>query len=82
MSITDATTSLGTTWTEQSVVAFNAGTLATISSCVTEVESKLRRGTLSSTSSPTLSQVQTWLKRAKQELAETKGYTWRRRYAK
>lgn len=81
MSITDATTSLATTWTEQSTVSFNAGTLATISSCVTEVESKLKRGTLSTSSTPTLTQVQTWLKRAKQELAETKGYTFKRRYA-
>lgn len=84
MSITDATGSVGfppSGWTEQSTVAFNSGTLSTISDCVSEVESKLKRGTLSTSSAPTLAQVQQWLVRAKQELAETKGYTWKRRYA-
>ncbi len=81
MSITDATTSLGTTWTEQSTVDFLSGTLSTITSCVTEVESKLKRGTLSSSSTPTSTQVQNWLIRAKEELAEIKGFTFKRRYA-
>ena len=81
MSITDSTTALSTTHTEQSVVAFTAGTLATITDCVTEVESKLKRGTLSTSSTPTLAEVQRWLSRSKQELAEVKGFTWRRRYA-
>jgi hypothetical protein len=81
MGITDATTSLTATWTEQATVTFNSGTLSSITDCVTEVESKLQRGTLSASSSPTSTQVQQWLIRAKQELAETKGYTWKRRYA-
>lgn len=80
MSITDATTSLGTSWTEQPTVAFNAGRLATIGDCISEVESKLKRGTLSASSSPTLTNVYNWLARAKQELAETKGFTFKRRY--
>ena len=32
---------LTTTWTEQSVVDFTAGTISTITDCVTEVQSKL-----------------------------------------
>ena len=81
MPITDATGSIATSWTEQSTVTLNAGTLATISSCVAEVESKLQRGTLSTTTAPTLAQVQTWLIRAKEELAEVKNFTFRRRFA-
>ena len=81
MSITDDSTGLSTTYTEQTVVAFTAGTLANIAACVTEVESKLRRGTLSSSTNPTSTQVQSWLIRAKEELAEVKNFTWKRRYA-
>jgi len=81
MSITDSTTNLSNTYTEQSTVAFTAGTLSTISSMCTEVEGKLKRGTLGASSTPTLTQVQQWLTRAKMELAEVKGFTWKRRYA-
>jgi hypothetical protein len=81
MSITDATGNVTTTWTEQDEVAFTAGTLGTISACVTEVESKLKRGTLSSATQPTNTQVQNWLIFAKQELAEIKNFTFLRRYA-
>lgn len=82
MSITDATTSLGTTWTEQSLgVAFTSGTLSTISSLVSEVEARLQRGTLSTDTVPTTTQVQNWLIIAKQELSESKNYQWSRRYA-
>jgi len=81
MPITDATTSLSTTWTEQSVVAFTAGTLASITECVSEVEVKLKRGTLTASTTPSTINVQTWLIRAKQELAEIKQFTWKRRYA-
>lgn len=81
MSITDSSTALSTTYTEATVVAFTAGTLATATDCVTEVQSKLKRGTLGTTSTPTLVEVQRWLARAKQELAEVKGFTWKRRYA-
>lgn len=73
--------SLSTTWTENSTVAFTAGTLSTITDCVTEVEDKLKRGTLSTTSSPTSTAVQRWLIRAKEELCEDKHYTWTRRYS-
>lgn len=72
---------LDTTWTESTIVAFTAGTLNTVANMVTEVESKLRRGTLSTSTTPTLTEVQRWLIRGKEELAETKNYTWRRRYA-
>ena len=81
MAITDATTSLALTWTESSTVSFNANTLADIDSCVSEVESRMKRGTLSGTSSPTLTQVKNWLIFAKQELSAKKGFTFKRRYA-
>jgi hypothetical protein len=81
MSITDATTSLDTAWTESTIVAFTAGTLASITECVTEVESKLKRGTLTASTTPSTTEVQRWLIRAKQELAEIKQFTWKRRYA-
>jgi hypothetical protein len=81
MTITDSSTELSTTWTENTYVAFTAGTLATVADCLTEVQSKLKRGTLSTTTSPTTTEVYRWLIRAKQELAEVKGFTWRRRYA-
>jgi len=81
MAITDDSTGLDTTWTENEVVAFTSGTLSTISDCVSYVESKLRRGTLSATTTPTSSNVQTELIRAKEELCEVMGFTWQRRYA-
>jgi hypothetical protein len=81
MSITDATTSLDTAWTEASTVTFASGVLDTMAACVTEVESKIKRGTLSASTDPTLTQVQNWLKRAKMELAEAKGFTFNRKYA-
>lgn len=81
MSITDASTNLDTVYTEQTTVAFTAGTLATISECVTEVEGKINRGTLGASSKPTSTQVQTWLIRAKEELAQVKNFSFLRRYA-
>lgn len=81
MSITVTSSSLDTTYTEQSAVAFTAGVLSSISACVSEVEAKLKRGTLSTTTVPTLAQVQNWLSRKKQELSETRRFTWKRRYA-
>ena len=81
MSITDSTTTLSTTWTEQSIAEFTSGVLSTMAGCVTEVEGKLKRGTLSATTAPTATQVQNWLKRAKLELLEFKNYTFARKYA-
>lgn len=81
MSITDATTSLSTAWTEQSVVDFTSGVLSTISDCVGEVEAFLKRGTLSGTSAPTLTEVKNWIKRAKLKIAGLKSYTFNRKYA-
>lgn len=72
---------LSTTWTNQSVVAFNAGTMTDISSCVSYVEGKLRRGTLSTSTTPSTTQVQYELIRAKEELCEQFGFTWQRKYA-
>lgn len=81
MSITDSTTTLDTAWTEQSIAQFTAGVLSTIATCVSEVEAKLKRGTLSATTAPTLTQVQNWLKRGKLELMEFKDYSFSRKYA-
>ena len=80
MSLTVASTSLSTDFAEFSVVAYTGGTLSDQDDCVTEVESKLNRGTLSATSKPTTTEVKRWLQRAKQELAEVRQFTWRRRY--
>lgn len=81
MSITDSGTPLDTAWTEQSVVAFTSGVLSTIANCASEVEAKLKRGTLSASTQPTQIQVYSWLKRAKLELAEVKDFTFKRKYA-
>lgn len=81
MSITDDSTGLDLTWTEQPVVAFTAGTLSDIDELISELEAKIQRGTLSSTSTPTTTQAQRWLIRAKEEFMETHGYTFARRYA-
>jgi len=61
--------------------AFNAGTLSDIDDCTDHVQNNLNRGTLGATSKPTLSEVQGWLARAKQELMESYGYTWKRVFA-
>ena len=81
MSITDSTTTLDTTWTEQSFVAFTTGVLSDEDACVSEVQSKLKRGTLSSSTTPTLTEVKNWLARAKLELAEAKDYSFNRKFA-
>lgn len=81
MTITDVSTALDTAYTEQSIVAFTAGVLSNIAACVSEVEAKIQRGTLGAATTPTSTQVQNWLKRAKMEIAETRGYTWKRKYA-
>lgn len=81
MSITNATSNLSTTWAEQTTVAYTAGTLETITDCITEVEGHLQRGTLSGSSTPTINQVQNWLIRGKQKIAQRYGFTWKRRYA-
>jgi len=59
-------------------MAFNAGTLASLTDCVSTVQEAINRGTLSATSKPKLSDVENWLKRAKQELVEEHGFTWKR----
>ncbi len=70
-----------TTWTQKDAVAFTAGTLTTIASCVTYVEAKLQRGTLSTSTTPTLAQIQQELIRAKEELCDVYGFTWQRCYS-
>ena len=53
MGITDSTTTIDTAWVEQSIVAFTSGVLTDEAACVTEVESKLQRGTLGASTKPT-----------------------------
>ncbi len=74
-------TALATTWTEQTVVEFNAGTLADIAACITHVGGKLQRGTLGASSTPTSTQISNELVRAKEELCEVFGFTWQRKYS-
>ena len=80
MTLTEASANLDTAHVELGVVGYTSGTLADEDACVNEVESKLKRGTLSASSKPSLSEVKNWLARAKQELSETRSFTWRRRY--
>ncbi len=80
MSLVVASTLLNTTWTEFSTVEYTASTLGTLSAMIDEVGLKLNRGSISSTSYPSDSQVAQWLVRGKQEFAKTKMFTWRRRY--
>ncbi len=81
MSITDSSTTLDTDWSEQSIVQFTSGVLTNEAACVTEVESKLKRGTLGASTTPTDAQVKNWLVRAKEELAEVKDYSFNRKFA-
>jgi hypothetical protein len=80
MGLTVASGTLDTSWQEFSIVDFTAGTLGTLSACIDEVEVKLNRGTLSATTTPSTTKVADWISRAKQEVAETKQYTWKRRF--
>lgn len=80
MSLTVASAALDLAWAEFGAVAFTAGSLTDQDACVSEVESKLKRGTLSATTTPSDAQVKQWLQRAKQELAEVRQFTWKRRY--
>ena len=70
-----------TTWTERNNVAFTAGTLSNLAACRTEVQGALHRGTLSSSTTPTSTQVNNFLAFAKQELSEEFGFTWRRKFS-
>jgi len=81
MSITDSSANLDLAWTEQTIVAFTTGVLSDMDACVDEVESKLKRGTLDASSTPTETQVKNWIKRYKMELAEIRHFTFTRKYA-
>lgn len=80
MTFTVASSAISTNWAEFSTVSYSAGALADLGSCVEHVEGYLQRGSLSPSTTPSTSQVTNWLIRAKEELAETKQFTWRRRY--
>lgn len=80
MAITAASGAIDTAWAEFNIVSIQAGTLATLSACIDEVGSKLKRGTLSSTSTPSDADVARWIVRAKEELAEIKHFTFSQRF--
>jgi len=80
MSLSIATGALDTVWSEATIISITAGSLADLSACIGEVESKLKRGTLGASTTPSDADVARWLARGKQELAETKNYTFKRRY--
>ena len=81
MAITVASASLDTTWVEFGTVSFTTGTLDTMSACIDEVASKLKRGTtLTSTTTPTAQAVKNWIIRGKEELVEIKNFTFAKRY--
>ena len=71
---------ISTTWAQRDYVAFLTGTLSTISSCIDFVQGDIHRGTLSSSTNPTLTRVTEFLTHAKQKLAAKYGFSWRRKY--
>jgi len=81
MSITSGVATLDTSWQEQNTVAFTPGVLTSVSDMVTEVGKRLKRGTLSASTTPTSTDVTNWCHRGKEELAEIKNFTFARRYA-
>lgn len=80
MSLVVASGTLDTAWSEFNTVTFTTSTLATLSTCIEEVQSKLKRGTLGAATTPTVDDVARWLQRGKQELAEIKNFTFKKRY--
>jgi hypothetical protein len=79
MSLIVASGTLDTVWSEFSTAAFTASTLGTLSDMIDEVGYKLNL-TPASTTKPSDAQIANWLIRAKEEIAEAKGYTWKKRY--
>ena len=80
MSLTVASAALDTAWAEFGAVSVTASVLINMSAMCDQVEAKLNRGTLSATTKPNLRSVFDWLTRGKEELAEIKHFTWRRRF--
>jgi len=72
---------LETTWTEQSAVGFNQTTISSTANMTTQVQTNVNRGTLSTTTTPSTTQVTSWLIRAKEKLMELYGFTWKRKFA-
>jgi len=80
MSLTVASAALDTAWLEFGTVSVTSSVLINMSAMCDQVEAKLNRGTLSATSKPNLRSVFDWLTRGKEELIETKHFTFRRRF--
>jgi len=81
MTIASATTTTELVWQEVDVVSFTEGTLADMDALKAEVAVKLQRGTLTNTTTPTTSEVQTWLVRSIEETMEAFDFNFSRRYA-
>lgn len=69
------------TYTQETLPSFTAGTLSTITDCIAYIESHLKRGTLTTSTTPSTTQLNEEISRAKQELLEYHPFTWSRRYA-
>lgn len=81
MSLTVTTSTVETSWQEIDVVMFNNNTLADINSCITEVQDRLQRGTLTTSTTPSTTQVTRWLIQAKEKFMMHRNFSWARRYA-
>jgi hypothetical protein len=62
------------------MATFNHSTLSDTSALITEVQTHLKRGTISTTSFPTTAMVTNFLVRGKEKLIEMYGFTWRRKF--
>lgn len=71
---------LTTTWTAQDAVAFTAGTLANVAAIRTQVEKNIGRGTLSSSTTPTSTEVDNWIVQGKQKVQAAYNFGWSRKY--
>lgn len=71
---------LSTTWTERDVASFNAGILASLNDMRSRIQDKLKRGTLSASSTPSSTEANQEITFAKEKVCEHFGFTWARRY--
>lgn len=71
---------LSTTWTQRDANTFSQSSLSTTANLTTQVQTNINRGTLSTTTTPSTTQVTLWLIRAKEKLMETYGFTWARKF--
>ncbi len=72
---------LTTTWTSQDAVEFTAGTLANIAAVVTQVEKNINRGSIGASSTPTSTEVNSWIVQGKQKVQAFYNFLWSRVFA-